>query len=150
MDGKLKYLGWYQIAGGILGLFIILWTILNRSTVPGSTLSIFFIAMALYAFSIYCGSLLIQEETKSKTKIKWTRINQSLQIIHLSAFGITYKFYSGIQLSFGVDLSNNFLINFLYSLSGFELAYSSISAEIIVMINIVPILILKYLTKVND
>ena len=59
---KLKGLGIYQIAGGVAGLGLTLWIILQQSTVPGILLLLFLIAIGLYCYSIYCGTLLIKQK----------------------------------------------------------------------------------------
>lgn len=149
MDRRFKYIGWYQIAGGIIGVCLAIWLILTYETLVNYQVLIILIAITFYSFSVYCGSLLIKED-RVELGVKFTTVNQILQIFYISMFGLTYQYYSGIQLSFGLDLTADLLFKFDFSFSGFSFTYGSKEGEIIVMFNIIPVLVLRYLDKIKN
>lgn len=146
MDDKLKYIGWYQLLGGVLGFGLTIWLIIKTDLMSGLTVLIMLLALGLYVYSVYCGTLLIKNK---RNGIKLTIINQILQIFYVSLFGVTYQYYSGVHLSFGIDYTTDFLLKFDFSLSGFDLSYDPKGENVIVMINIVPIILIGFLEKLK-
>lgn len=59
---KLKALGIYQIAGGIIGLLLTILIIADLKIASSLLLLIIVIAVGLYSYSIYCGILLLKNK----------------------------------------------------------------------------------------
>ncbi|MBC5994711.1 hypothetical protein [Pontibacter cellulosilyticus] len=149
MDERLKYIGWYQIAGGVIGIGLTLWLVLTTETMSNLTVLVILLALGLYSFSIYSGNLLTKPERIEKG-IKLTIVHQLLQVFYISLFGMTYQYYSGFQLSVGMDLTNSFLFKFNFSFSGFNFSYNPNADNLIVMLNIVPLILISFLEKVRS
>ena len=148
MKDVLKYFGWYQIAGGVFGIGMILWVILQSGVINNLTVLIIVLTLAFYSFSIYCGSLLIKGETGKG--INLSIINQILQVFHFSVLGVTYKYVSGVLLAIGIDYTTDFIVKFDFSLSAIDISYYSNGDDLIVMTNIIPLVLIGYLNKVQS
>ena len=111
IQNKLSIFGYYQILGGIIGLGLLIWLLLNLTSFYSLLLIIIVPAFILFSFSIYCGILLLK---KPKVGIKLSLINQCLQLFSFSLGGYTYLYFSGLYFTVGLDLteSMNFLFNF--------------------------------------
>lgn len=86
---KIKALGIYQVAGGIIGFVLTIWTIAGYiDSMKGILILLFSIALGLYIYSIYCGILLLKN---SKEGLKHSLINQALQMVSFSFFGMLFN-----------------------------------------------------------
>lgn len=144
---RLKYIGWYQVSGGVLGNGLILWTILTNQVLSNGQVLAILGAILLFSFSIYSGILLRKH---MKGGIKLSLINQFLQIISFSLIGYSYAYFSGLNFSIGVDYTNNLLLKAEYTLSGFKFSINEGQEQVRLLINIVPIIIISMLHKLNS
>jgi len=118
---KLRSLGAYQIAGGSIGCLLILWAILNNTTIDLS-LFVYGFMIIFSGFSIYCGIICF------KTKIiavKLSLINQVLQVIGFAMFGLAFKYSAGVYVTAGLNLSESFNFIFGAGFSRFEFAFNA-------------------------
>ncbi len=98
---KIKILAIYQILGGLIGLVGILHLILKIKTIDKIILMI----IGFCGFSIYCGYTLLKKDYFKGLNL--SIINQLIQVLSFTIFGLTYKVYSGIFLYLGLDLTND-------------------------------------------
>jgi hypothetical protein len=141
-----KWLGIYQIAGGIIGLALTLWLILNQVSFSPLIILLFLIAVGLYFFSIYCGFLLINKEINGLT---YSIINLYPQLINFSLLGFSFQYISGLFLSFGVDLTNEFLFKFNLGVSTWLISVGGDSGVILVNFNIVALSLIIFMEKIK-
>lgn len=127
-------LGIYQIAGGIIGLFLILKFISTFVRVMDSVILILFITICLYCFSILCGIFLL---TKKDINFKYSFINQYLQLIGFSVLGYSFSYASGIYLSIGIYQENAIDFKFLLGISTSYISFNINSNVISVYLNLV-------------
>jgi hypothetical protein len=107
---KLKILGIYQIAGGVVDLCLVVWVI-SGLTLTTSLLSILLlVVIGFYAYSIYCGTLLLKKNTSG---LNHSLINQFLQLISLSILGVTFQYNSGVFASVGFDMADSFFLGLI-------------------------------------
>src|SRR3954468_13725250 len=108
---KLRALAIYQIIGGVLGLIITIWAVIEYATFTPFIILLFAIAFVLYIFSLLSGWLLWNQYTAG---IQCSLINQYLQIIQFTIGGWAYTYVSGGYFSLGVDLTYSYkiLVNF--------------------------------------
>ena len=147
MEEKVKYIGWYQVIGGILGNGLLIWTILTNQYLSNGQVLAILGAILLFSFSIYCGILLIKGK-RSGTKL--SVINQFLQIINFSLLGYSYYYISGLQFSVGVDYTNDLLLKAEYTLSGFQFSTNESEDQVRLLINIVPLVIINMLFRLSS
>ncbi len=97
----INIISWLQIVGGITGLGLIAYLLLQTETVNGPVLLIFITGISLFIFSIYTGNYLFFNPEKKKGIIL-TVINQSLQIVQWNIIGCGISYSSGAELLIGV------------------------------------------------
>ena len=61
IEQRMKFLGYYQIIGGIVGLYMIISSFILVQAFGGLQFLFYFIAFGFFAFSIYSGNLLRTE-----------------------------------------------------------------------------------------
>jgi hypothetical protein len=145
---KLKLIAWYEIAGGFLGLCLVIWLIATTGTITGITLLIFALAIGLYSFSIFCGIQLFKNPLKLGLTI--SIINQILQIINFSIFGLGYKYIAGILITFGIDYTSALKSTMNFSVSTFQIIINQEKEVFTVGINIVAAFLAYSLDKLKN
>lgn len=129
-----------QLVGGISGLILISYLLLNTDLINGPTLFIFLCGIFLFVYSIYCSIKLLGVEKKKG--ILFSLINQILQIFQFNIFGYGLSYSSGCELTFSIKhfkLDADFAIvksNFLMSIN---------SGQIFFKINLIPLLAIALL-----
>ena len=119
---RLKGLGLYQIIGGIIGLGIIIWVLVQAEAIKGSSIAVYLVAAVLFSYSIFCGQLLLKNNLKGLTH---SMINQVLQTVNFAFAGFAFKYASGIMLMAGLDFSSGHELIFNFEISTFELNINS-------------------------
>jgi len=143
---KLKALGIYQIAGGVVGLLLTVWSILNLTVISALLLLILLIAVLLYSYSIYCGILLVRNKIAG---LKHSLINQFLQIINFLISGFAFKYISGVFLSFGIDLTDSFYFLFNFGISSWQISLYGDSEPFIVSFNFVALFLILFIENLK-
>lgn len=148
----------YEIIGGILGVCITLYYIffsINlafKADIPLTnrllSLFIFIIIIALYILSFIGGFCLWK---KKKKGIILSKIVQVFQIPYIITSSFTYAFISGLQLGPTVTVSSKIFkfAGLFYLGSSFNIHFGSGIKYIILGINIIPILVIYYLIKIE-
>lgn len=141
---KPDILGGYQIIGGLfgLGLTIVMATKLGPINIFIILLLLF--AFVLYGYSIFCGILILSNPIKG---LKYSRINQFLQIFNFYISGYGFQYISGIFISLGIDLTNSFNLKFNLGTSTWQIAFNQDSEVSILNINFVALFILIFIDR---
>jgi len=147
ITSQLKVLSYYQIAGGIIGLGLTIWLVITLISFQWLLLLLFLIAFLLYAFSIYCGVMLLRN---IETGLRFSKINQFLQIIHFTAFGYAFQYVSGIYLSVGIDLTTALNFTFNFGISSWQIKVNSEDPTIAVSLNLVALFLIIFIDKARD
>lgn len=144
----MRALGYYQIAGGIYGVYAAIQLFIQESTLGGLTMLLYIFGFSLFGFSIYCGNLLRVANIKGINLSLW---NQIIQVLQFSISSIAFGYFSGIRFSFGFDWSDRFIPDFALSLSGFSVGYNTnATTDFLLMINGFPLIIIYLLDKLED
>ncbi len=145
---KLKAIAYYQIIGGILGIGLIIYSLLNQSiNTTNYKFILLIIAIGLYIFSIVSGLYLVKE--KWEKGINLTTINQMLQTIQFSILGFTYIFVSGLTLYAGIDYTNEFLLKFNFLFTNFQFTLTLKDEVLTVGVNLFALFLLYYIMKLK-
>ena len=138
-------LGIYQIAGGMLGVAVVI-GLFNRSldSFDGALTLILSWVAILYIYSIYCGVLLIIGNRKG---LNQTQINLYLQVISVFVYGFAFQYYSGIYLSVGVYLIHPLHFTTSWGLSTFRMNLAGKSDTILFNLNLVALGLILYTDK---
>ncbi|UAM97808.1 hypothetical protein K8354_16240 [Polaribacter litorisediminis] len=139
----LKGIGILEIIGGITGIGLIVWFLLQGFQMNSYSVIIFLITILFYSYSIFAGIILFKKTEKG---ISHSWIIQFIQIIGISFNGITYMFTSGGNFMLGYNWTENNLTFNLGIASEFDL---SISQDInnFIQINLIAIVIIYILDK---
>lgn len=161
MNKYLKYIGIYQIVGGLISAGAVIWATtlmisngtLKNSTIPSSeliyTFAVFGFALIVYIISVIAGYLLIKDSGKG---LVLSIIVQSLQAPFLMVKGLTYYLSSGIITIFNVGKTPEYNFNFnlqAYFLEFFNITKGEDNGIFLIGINIIAVLILIYLIKLR-
>jgi hypothetical protein len=146
ISDKLKGLGIYQIIGGVIGLFITIKLILEQETFPILLLVLFLIPIVLYAYSIYCGILMLKLNEKG---LFHSLINQYLQLINFSILGYMFQFVSGLYLSTGIDLTNLLKFKFNLGISSWQIIFNGEDENASISINLVALFLIIFIDKIK-
>lgn len=141
----IKIISWLQIVGGITGLGLVAYLLLQTGTINGPLLLIFLIGLGLFSYSIYSGKRLLTDDNK-RTGILLSIINQALQIIQWSMFGYALTYSSGAELTIGLQ-GTTFKFNFAAFISSFQISIKS-DPEFLFEINVIAILVIYVLVDI--
>jgi hypothetical protein len=145
---KIKWLSFYQIAGGLIGVGLVIWLIAQQESLSGIMLIILGLVMGLYAFSAYCGWLLRKGETDRGLKL--STINQAVQVLSFTVLGITYKFAAGVMLVISFKYSQSVNLGLKFEFSTFQINVLPSDGYVMVSVNIFAIWLLYYIDKLKD
>jgi hypothetical protein len=145
---KLYVLGIYQVLGGIAGVGITVWLTTTFTDVNFLLIAIISIALALYAYSIYCGILLLR---KSIVALKYSLINQILQFVGFSLFGFAFIYIAGAHFIIGLDFSDSFLFTFKIGLaSQWQITINGNKEPLILNFNLVALLLILFIKRLQS
>lgn len=142
---KLKALSIYQIIGGAVGIGLTLWMI-DLSSVPALFLLIVVFALGLFAYSAFCGVLLLRNPEQG---LKHSKVNQILQAVNFSMFGYAFQYASGIFLSGGLDLTESLNFKFNAGTSAWQLNINSDNPALIVNLNLFALFLITVIDKLR-
>src|SRR3954454_10812590 len=144
---KLRALAIYQIIGGLLGLLITVWDVMEYPSFSASIIIMFAIAFGLYIFSLISGWLLWYQYTAG---VQCSLINEYLQIVHFSIAGWAYMYTSGGYFSLGVDLTYAYKVLIDFGIiPTLQLKAFTQTPEVQLSFNFVAILLVVFLTHVK-
>ncbi len=140
----LTKLGIYQIAGGSIGIFLVIWALYKDMNLSWLTVLLYIIILAFFFFSVFCGFLCADAKPNA---LKLSFINQLLQVVGFAAFGFAFSYVAGLYVSVGVDLTESFDLSFVAGISKIDLRVNNGSSKMEVGINIVGLLIVIWIDR---
>lgn len=141
----LKGIGILEIVGGITGLGLIIWLMLQGTETNTFVLLILLIAIGFYVYSIFAGLELFK---KLENGILHSRILQYIQIPAFSFGLLTYIMTSGGYFLLGFNFTaKTITLNFALIASKFQLNILSPGESNFFSINILAIIVLFILEK---
>jgi hypothetical protein len=148
LKSKIASLAYYQIAGGAIGIILLIWLVVSTFPVQGANILLYLFMAILFALSICSGWLLLEGQTE--VGLTLSKINQLLQVFGIAFGGFAYEYVAGISLSLGINLedSANFIFNF--SFSKLELYINSSKDFAKVEFNLVAIYLVYFIIKLQN
>ena len=143
---KIKGLGIYQIAGGIIGIGLSIWLIASEGALSGIVLVLVLFAIGFFSFSIYCGSLLLKNKENG---LRYSLINQYLQLINFSIGGYAFQYISGVFFSAGIDLTNSPAFKINLGVSAWQMNVNSEKEVILINLNFVAVFLIIFIGKLQ-
>lgn len=144
----IKLFAWLQIIGGIIGIGVVSWIILNLGEVNGAVLFIVLFGYFLFSFSIYSGIKLLHSETQ-RLGIILSIINYCLQLFQfkIAGYGLTYTTGTAFSIGYHID---KLKFNFEIISSQFYMSIRTSDGEFKLMLNIIAIFFLVVLFDIWD
>ena len=139
-------IGGNQIIGGLIGLFFASNIDFNQFL---SHFFLYLIIIGLFVFSIYCGLYLLINKTNG---YKLTLINQYPQLAKIILLGYGYEYYTGLIFFVGFTDTPKFNLFAQIEAAFRSQAYlfmNSKSDEISIMVNIIPIIIVAIIFRLE-
>lgn len=137
----------YQIAGGVLGLGLVLKMVPLLKDPSASTWGGIILAIALYLLSMVAGLLLFR---KPQTGLTLSFINQILQVLSFSAASIAYNFVAGLKLGIGVDFVETLMFKLRMSISSFQFSFHGMDGVPYITVNVLALLLIYLLERLKD
>lgn len=148
IESQIKALGIYQIIGGVSGIALILYFTAKAANFNISVFQLTVFFLSFYAFSIYCGFLLIKR--KYNKGLNFSIVNQALQIISFSVVGVTFQYISGAYFSLGLNLTKDTLITYHFGLTTFNFKINSNTEIAAFSINVVAMVLIHFLFNLKE
>jgi hypothetical protein len=145
----LEIIGLYELMGGSIGLGLILYGTIALNKITILSILLWIVAVTFYSFTIYAGVKLFRYHEK---QILLSEIVQYLQIISFGIFGYFLTLSAGITLYLGFDYTQDFKFKFLFDIipSKTQISYLSDQTTFYFYVNLIPILILIFLDKIQS
>lgn len=143
---RLKALGIYQIIGGVQGIVLTIWLLTKTAPFSGLILPVYLIALALYFFSIYCGSLLLKQK---ETGLNLSLINQFLQLVNFTISGFAFKYVSGIDLTFGLSLPTYTGFKIDLGISSWIINLDGDEDSMLIYLNFIALYLIIFISKLK-
>ncbi len=140
-------IGFYQMAGGLLGLGLFVKLLPQLNQPAGTTWVGIGLAAALYLFSVACGGALLLH---TRNSVNWSIANQGLQVVSFGIAGFAYNYVAGIKLGMALNFGTEWVFKFRFSVSSFQFMINAAGAASFVGINLVALLLLYLLEKSKD
>ena len=144
INSSLTKLGIYQTAGGILGIFIIIWAIYYSTLITGSSVLIYLLILLFFSYSIFCGILCIK---KNEDALVHSLINQMLQVFGFAIMGFALKYIAGFYLTIGIDLSNSLEFSFGTGISKFDFNFNNQKERLELDVNLIALAFIYWIDK---
>jgi hypothetical protein len=141
----LQIISWLQIVGGVTGLGLVAYLMLQTGTINGGLLLIFLVGLALFSYSIYSGKRLLTDNDK-RTGIILSIINQVMQIFQWTMFGYGLTYSSGAEIALGIQ-GLEFKFNFAALISSFNMSINT-DDEFFIKINLIAVLLIFVLVDI--
>jgi len=141
----LKGIGILEITGGVTGIGLILWLMLQGMETNTYVFLILLFAIGFYIYSIFAGIRLFK---RKEMGVFHSRVLQFLQIPGISLLGITYILTSGGYLFVGYNSTEgNIKFDFGLIASKFQINILNTDQGSFVYLNIMAIIVLVLLEK---
>ena len=146
IETRIRALGIYQIAGGGTGIFLNIKFLITNTEVPDLLILLFLISTCLYCYSILAGIFIL---TKKDNELRYSLINQYLQLVSFSILGYSFTYASGIYLFCGIDFTD--LINFKFTagVSSWYISFNIVSKHMEINLNLVAIFLIIFIDRIK-
>jgi hypothetical protein len=145
-QNELSKLGLYQIIGGAIGILLVLWLLYKTTDITQLVAVLIIVMSSFFCYSIFCGILCLKAK---ETALKFSFINQVLQIIGFSIMGYSFTYVAGIYLTIGFDYIESFKLKFGVGISSLKISLNTDPDLTRFDINIIGILVLIWVDRLT-
>lgn len=137
-------LGLYQIVGGAIGIFIILWAIYNNGPLTELTVLVYLFILLFFSYSIFSGTLCVKTK---KNALRHSLINQILQVIGFAMMGFAFKYVAGFYFTVGLNLTESVNVSFGAGISKFDFNFNNEKERLEVDFNLIAFALVYWIDK---
>ncbi|WP_109435463.1 hypothetical protein [Aquimarina sp. AU119] len=145
---QIKYLGYYQIIGGIVGILFMIYNVFDQLTSNRFFLFSLAVFFGLCVFSIYSGILLIRK--RYLIGLNFSLFVQAVQILSFALLGYIFNYAIGIYVRLTIELTNDTIAGIDFGFVNWDLSRSANPDLIEVNFNIVAIVLLSLIFKLKE
>jgi len=142
----LKAIGYFQLAGGVVGFIMLLSSVVGHSQSNQVSLAHFDCSYFFIWASIFAGLACIDG---NKRALQLSIINQLLQLFGIVLVGFSFSYSSGFHFRIGIDLTQESWLIFRYGFSDIRLLYNIDEDLIMIDLNLVAIAVLFFLMQLS-
>lgn len=143
IKNQLKALAIYQVAGGILGIGLLVWVLFSGSVpVTIQTLRISLFGTALFVFSILCGRMLFWNARRG---LILSLVNQLLQVVYFAFGSYGFLYVAGVRIGLGLDLVGSWTFKFRLAISSFEVYFNTDTGQKLIGVNLVALALIFWI-----
>ncbi|MFT3702625.1 MAG: hypothetical protein QM802_09655 [Agriterribacter sp.] len=139
-------LGLYQVAGGIMGIVLVLWAIYKSSSFSGIIIIIYLSFTLCFGYSIFCGMLCLNT---NKNALKLSLINQCTQAIGFAIMGYAFKYIAGFYFTIGLDLSTTVETTFGIGVSKIDFNFNTNANRLEIDFNLVALGLIYWIVRLQ-
>ena len=147
VENKIKYLGIYQLLGGVIGILNTLRFLPNFEVINGGILTLLLIIFGLYSFSAFCGYLLIRKRYLNGLNL--SIYNQLIQIIGFGVLGYAFHFTAGIYCGIKLSLTHDTIMTFMLGHSAAMLNINSNPEFTELSINFIALILINFIFNIK-
>ena len=141
---KLSILAINQIIGGVIGMILTIYVMTTAVTFSLLLITILIVIFGLYSYSILCGVLILKSPLIG---LKYSLINQYIQILSFSILGYGFKYLSGLYFLLEFDLGNLPSFQLQWGLSTWNINFKNALEIKTVGINFVAIFLILFIDR---
>ncbi|MBX9889196.1 MAG: hypothetical protein K2Y30_14810 [Flavobacteriaceae bacterium] len=145
---KVKYLGFYQLIGGIIGILNTIRFLPNFTQINGGIFLLLLAIFLLYSFSVFCGYLLLKK--RNIEGLNLSIYNQLIQIVGFGVLGYAFHFTAGVYGGIKLNLTNDTIINFMFGHSMARIDINNLNGFTEISINFIAIILLNLIFNLKS
>ncbi|MGC4041832.1 MAG: hypothetical protein QM710_13885 [Flavobacterium sp.] len=143
MENKIKYLGIYQLLGGIIGTLSALRFVRLSELDNGGILAMYLIIFGLFFFSGFCGYALLKKRYLSGLNL--SIYNQLIQTIGFGILGYGFHFTAGIYAGIKINLTYDTIMTFMLGHSSGMINWNINPEFTEISINFIALLLINFI-----
>lgn len=141
---KLDFLSIYQMFGGLIGIVFLIYLFFQIDEINVAYIFVLGFGFVLYIFSFAAGLFLFQRKPYG---LKFSLLNQLLQIIGFSFWGFGFEYVAGLSFSVFLKYTDSFDFTTTFGLSNWHILINGDSQIREISINLVALFLVFVILK---
>ena len=131
--------------GGGIGVAMILYMLFDSNELSKINIPLYSVVLLFFGYSVFCGGLCLESK---KTALRYSMINQFLQLISFSISGYCYNYVAGLYLMLLLDLTNYTGISVNFGISKFDLIINGQLQQTYINVNLIAMGLIYWINKI--
>lgn len=147
VQSHISKLGYYQVIGGALGIILLFLTALQNDSFTILVVFIYLFMCSAFVYSVLCGMLCLKKKEKA---LKFSLINQILQLVGFAVLGYAFQYAAGVYLTVGVDLTKSVNMDLGFGISKFNFNFNHEKEKLEFDFNLVALVLIYWIDKLMN